>query len=157
MPRRARSAYSRRTCRASGERSIESFRSQKRMASSCSSDRRAQRRARARAAMLDQRVGDIAADDEASRETDLRAYPSARALSAVRGANLVPGIACRSVAEIQQRMREQPIRGAFDQLLLDQAVAPRSWDGACGVVRPRERAACRCHYVAVPAEVRGDE
>src|SRR5438105_3043721 len=64
MPRRSRSAYSRRTCRASGARWIESFRSQKRIASSCSSERRVQRRAGARAAILDRRVVDIARKDE---------------------------------------------------------------------------------------------
>ncbi len=42
MPRRSSSAYSRCTRRASGERSMESFRSQKRSSSSSSSERRAQ-------------------------------------------------------------------------------------------------------------------
>src|SRR5437868_8399631 len=170
MPRRSRSAYSRRTCRASGARWIESFRSQKRIASSCSSERRVQRRARARAAILDRRVVDIARKDEWPwRETQQRAYPSARTVSAGRSTGFARRIAGgrpeesrvlakpRSAADLQQRVREEAVGGAFDQLLFDQAVAAGSWDCACSVVRIRERSARRGDNVAVPTEVRGDE
>src|SRR2546423_3805289 len=60
MPRRSRSAYRRRTCAASGELRMESLRSQKRLLNSCSSDRRTQGRALARAAILVRRLGDMA-------------------------------------------------------------------------------------------------
>src|SRR5205823_13116515 len=45
----------------------------------------------------------------------------------------------RSAADVQQRVREEAVGGAFDQLLFDQAVAPGSWDCAFSVVRTRER------------------
>src|SRR5207302_5207921 len=166
MPRRARSGYSRRTCRASGARWSESFRSQKRIASSCSSERRVQRRARARAAILDRRVVDIARKDEWPwRETQQRAYPSARTVSAVRSTGFARRIAGgrpeesrvlakpRSAADLQQRVREEAASGAFDQLLFDQAVAPGSWDCACSVVRTRERSARRGDHPAVPSRL----
>src|SRR5207244_2800771 len=105
----------------------------------------------------------------ASRETQQRAYPSARTVSAVRSTGFARRIAGgrpeesrvlakpRSAADVQQRVREEAVGGAFDQLLFDQAVAPGSWDCACSVVRIRERSARRGDNVAVPTEVRGDE
>src|SRR5213080_4218893 len=105
----------------------------------------------------------------ASRETQQRAYPSARTVSAVRSTGFARRIAGgrpeesrvlakpRSAADVQQRVRGEAVGGAFDQLLFDQAVAPGSWDCACSVVRIRERSARRGDNVAVPTEVRGDE
>src|SRR6184192_295116 len=92
------------------------------------------------------------------RETQQRAYPSARTVSAVRSTGFARRIAGgrpeesrvlakpRSAADVQQRVREEAVGGAFDQLLFDQAVAPGSWDCAFSVVRTRERSArpARC-------------
>ena len=103
------------------------------------------------------------------RETQQRAYPSARTVSAVRSTGFARRIAGgrpeesrvlakpRSAADVQQRVRGEAVGGAFDQLLFDQAVAPGSWDCACSVVCTRERSARRGDNVAVPTEVRGDE
>src|ERR1700732_1237255 len=100
---------------------MESFRSQKRLASSCSSDRRTQGRALARAAIFVRRVGDMRAR---------------RIYEEIRVSELTQALArCllwrprfsrrrrRSAAEQQHRVGEQPIRAVLDQLLFDQAVA----------------------------------
>src|SRR5437762_12124360 len=103
---------------------MESLRSQKRLLSSCSSDRRTQGGALARAAIFVRRVGDMAKRMyEEIRVSELtqafaRCLPWSPQFSRRRSR--------RRSAELQHRVREQPIREALDQLLFDQAVAPQS-------------------------------
>src|SRR5258705_2847358 len=155
MPRRSRSAYSRRTCAASGERRMESFRSQKRLLSSCSSDRRTQGRTLARAIFI-RRVGDMRARRvwEEIRVAELT-QALARCLLWKCAVSRAGGK--RSAAELEHRVGEQPIRAVLEQLLFDQAVAPQSGDRACSVVRTRERPTRRGHHVGVAAEGGGGE
>src|SRR5205807_9291345 len=46
---------------------------------------------------------------------------------------------------------------AFDELLLHQAVAPRSGDGTCSVVRSGELSAYSGHHVRIAAQIGGTE
>src|SRR2546421_9601148 len=146
MPRRSRSAYRRRTCAASGERRMESRRSQKRLLSSCSSDRRTQGGALARAAIFVRRVGDMAKrmyeEIRASELTQALARCLLRrqrfAFADLRAWRVLAAPPQGSAAELQHRVRDQPIRAALNQLLFDQAVAPQSRDRTCSVVRTRK-------------------
>src|SRR5256714_10164830 len=163
MPRRSRSAYRRRTCAASGELRMESLRSQKRLLSSCSSDRRTQGRALARAAILVRRLGDMAGriyEEIRGRELTqalTRCLLRAQRFRRLRAWPVLAAPPRGSAAELQHRVGEQPIRAALDQLLFDQAVAPQSGDRTCSVVRTRKRPARRGDHIGVAAEVGGRE
>src|SRR5262249_7946723 len=141
-PHRSRSAYSRRTCRASAERSRASRRSQKRSRSSSSSVKRAHGHAR-RKAEADARVRVADAERPAARFSGIGAWRTFQVEEAESELTQVPAVCLRGGSQCgsgplackpEQRVREQPIGAAFQHLPLQKAVAPQGWYGAGGVM-----------------------
>src|SRR2546429_1443734 len=167
MPRLSSSMYRRRIWRLSAERSMESFRSQKRSDSSFSSGRRvhgsawwrsfawrrrlAEATPRRTAGVRDMNARSMVTRASALRRLVPRAYPSLAALSWVDKA--APGGTATLAPEPQHCVSEQTIGIALDERLLHQAVAPQSGDGTCSVVRSGELPANSGHHVRIASEI----
>jgi hypothetical protein len=62
-----------------------------------------------------------------------------------------------SATQAQQRVCEEAVREALDQVLVYQAVAPACRDGGHRVVRTRELAADGAHHIRMAAQIDSPE